>query len=226
MSSAPVTQRRTVERTPSAPTTRSASLDAAVGELQRPRRRAARRCPPAGSPGAGSACRTPYRASSAGPRGGCRSRGHRTDHVPVVLRHRVRGNPVAGAPVAVDQLGGDRGRGRQLVDQAEPGVLPRRVGRQRDRGTDLGQLRCLFEDVGRDTTSRSASPRDRPPIPPPITATRGSDSFMIPVSDERDRLTPDEHCGLSPRWPAVTTSESGRLTLLAGQVHLGGQPAA
>jgi hypothetical protein len=33
------------------------------------------------------------------------------------------------------------------------------------------------------------------------------------------------NCGLSPRWPAVTRIDSG-LPLFAGQVRLGGQPAA
>ena len=121
-------------------------------------------------------------------------RGAEPLHVPVVPRHRVRGDPVARAPVPVDQLGGDRGSSRQLVHQAEPGVLPRRVGRQRDGGTDLGQRRCLFEDVGRDTALAQREPEGQPPDP-------GADhddpqlgrTHDLKYRDGRERLAPDEH---------------------------------
>ena len=65
-----------------------------------------------------------------------------------VLGHRLGGDAVAVAPVPVDQLGRNgRGRG-QLVDQAQPRVLAQGVGRQRDRGPDLGQFGGLLEHVG------------------------------------------------------------------------------
>ena len=81
----------------------------------------------------------------------------------VVLAHRVGGDPVAVAPVPVDQLGGDGGGRGQLVDQTQPRVLAQRVGRQRDRGPDLGQFGGLLEHVGPQAALPQCEAQGQPP---------------------------------------------------------------
>jgi len=56
------------------------------------------------------------------------------------------GDAASVLPAPVDQLGRLGGHGSNLVEHAKAAQLPRRVGRQRHRRADLGQLRSLLEN--------------------------------------------------------------------------------
>ena len=68
--------------------------------------------------------------------------------IPVVLAHRMGRDTAAVLPVPVDQLRRDGGGCRQLIEQAQPGILPDPVARQPDRRANLSQLLGLLKHVG------------------------------------------------------------------------------